>query len=489
MILFIYNTLTAKVEEFIPINPTHVGLYVCGPTLYSNVHIGNLRTFLSFDILYRVLKFNGYNVRYVRNITDVGHLESDEGEDKVSKQARLESVEPMEIVQTYKNDFDTVSTRFNLTPPTIEPTATGHIVEQIGATTSLIEKGLAYVVNGSVYFDLKKYQQTFPTADFALSGRVLEDMISQREVKASSEKRDPADFALWKKADTSHLMQWQSPWGKGFPGWHIECTCMSTKYLGIQFDIHGGGMDLKFPHHEAEIAQATALNNVAPARYWMHTNMLTFDGEKMSKSKGNSILPHQLFSGKHPLLSQSYSPMVVRLYMLQAKYRSTLDITNKGLQSAQKAYAKLMNGLLIADADWYTKEGDPVDNQAIVAAYESAKRSLNDDLNTSDALASLFVLLKFLHMKQMGQLALDEVSDTSLYILREGYRSLLVDVLGLRDEFGSEATEWSNALFVHYLNAKALKQYPTVDFIRRQFANRGVEVRDGKFGSYWVYME
>ena len=328
--LKLYNTLNREKEVFVALNAPHVGLYVCGPTVYNYVHLGNLRTFTSFDILYRYLNHIGYKVRYVRNITDVGHLvgDGDEGEDKIGKMAKLEKLEPMEIVHRYTQDFHHVLQTFNLLPPSIEPSATGHIVEQIETTQNLLNKGIAYESNGSIYFDIETYNKQ--GGDYGnLSGRILDDLLTEtRDLDGVGEKKSPLDFALWKKASTEHIMRWNSPWGEGFPGWHLECTCMSHKYLGKKFDIHGGGMDLKFPHHECEIAQATAAYGEAPVRYWMHTNMLTVNGQKMSKSLGNSFLPKELITGNHPLLEQAYSPMTVRFFMLQSQYRSTLDFSN-----------------------------------------------------------------------------------------------------------------------------------------------------------------
>src|SRR5688572_29355072 len=332
--LYINNSLTRKKEKFIPINSPFVGLYVCGPTVYNDVHLGNLRTFMSFDVVYRYLTHIGYKVRYVRNITDVGHLvdDADEGEDKIAKRARLEQLEPMEIVQKYTNGFHEVTNAFNLIPPSIEPTATGHIVEQIEMTRQIIANGFAYEANGSVYFDVKKYSEKFPYG--ILSGRNIEELVSgTRDLDGQDEKRNPLDFALWKKAGPEHIMRWPSPWGEGFPGWHIECSVMSSKYLGVQFDIHGGGMDLKFPHHECEIAQnCAAHSHHTPVKYWLHGNMLTLNGKKMSKSEGNFFLPQDLLSGKHPLIDKAYSPSAVRFFFLQAHYGSTLDITMEGLQ-------------------------------------------------------------------------------------------------------------------------------------------------------------
>jgi cysteinyl-tRNA synthetase len=338
-ILKVYNSLSSSKERFEPLNPPYVGMYVCGPTVYSDVHIGNLRSFLSFDIIYRYLEFLGYKVRYVRNITDVGHLENDadEGEDKIAKKAKLENLEPMEVVHKYTQGFHKVTSIFNLKPPSIEPSASGHIIEQIDLIQKILDAGLAYEINGSVYFDVMKYHEK--THYGILSGRVLEDLLAgTRELDGQDEKRSPLDFALWKKAAATHIMRWPSPWGDGFPGWHLECSSMSTKYLGKEFDIHGGGMDLKFPHHECEIAQCVAGYGVSPAKYWMHANMLTVNGQKMSKSLGNSFLPHQLFNGSHELLDKAYSPMTVRFFMLQTHYRSTLDLSNDALTAAAKGY-------------------------------------------------------------------------------------------------------------------------------------------------------
>ena len=345
--LKIKNTLSRKKEVFEPINPPFVGMYVCGPTVYSDVHLGNCRTFISFDVIFRYLKHLGYKVRYVRNITDAGHLESDadSGEDKIAKKAKLEQLEPMEIVQRYTVDFHKVMDQFNVLPPSIEPTATGHIIEQIEMIKKIIENGYAYVVNGSVYFDVEKYAQENDYGE--LNGRKLEDLIANtRELGGQDEKRGPLDFALWIKAKPEHIMRWPSPWSVGFPGWHLECSAMSTKYLGEKFDIHGGGMDLIPTHHTNEIAQSRACNHTEPVNYWIHTNMLTVNGQKMSKSLGNSFLPHELFTGNHPLLDKGYSPMTVRFFMLQAHYSSTLDFSNDALNSAEKGYHRLMSAIV-----------------------------------------------------------------------------------------------------------------------------------------------
>ena len=342
--LRVVNSLTKEKEVFEPLNPPNVGMYVCGPTVYSDVHLGNVRTFLSFDIVYRYLKFLGYKVRYVRNITDVGHLLDNSEEDKISKKAKLENLEPMEVVQKYTNDFRDVMKTFNALDPDIEPTATGHLMEQVTMIEELLEKGFAYESNGSVYFDIEKYNKNFSYGK--LSGRKTEDLLNQtRTLDGQSDKRNPLDFAIWKKASPEHIMRWKTKWSDGFPGWHLECSVMSTKYLGQEFDIHGGGMDLKFPHHECEIAQNVGTHGKDGAKYWIHTNMLTVNGTKMSKSLGNSFLPRELMSGNHELLDRGYSPMTIRFFMLQSHYSSTLDFSNEALNAAQKGYMKLANGL------------------------------------------------------------------------------------------------------------------------------------------------
>jgi cysteinyl-tRNA synthetase len=492
--LSLYNTLTRKKELFEPLLAPYVGMYVCGPTVYSNVHLGNVRTFLTFDILYRYLHYLGYKVRYVRNITDVGHLEndSDEGEDKISKKARLEELEPMEIAQRYTNDFRVVLQQFNLLPPSIEPSATGHIVEQIESIKVLIEKGLAYESGGSVYFDVQKYNQSHDYGK--LSGRIIEDLLTEtRELDGQSEKRNPLDFALWKSASPEHIMRWPSPWGVGFPGWHIECTSMSTKYLGKQFDIHGGGMDLKFPHHECEIAQAVGVNGEEPVQYWMHANMLTVNGEKMAKSKGNSFLPAQLFSGDHPLLQQAYSPMTVRFFMLQAHYRSTLDFSNEALLAARKGYLKLMNGLKVLQKIMY-----PVDTENIEIGGQDAEmqkliddvfRGLNDDLNTARAIASLFNVLKKVNSMYLGQLPVTSLSPAMFEQLKTTYTTLVTEVLGLLEERPDNLEEMLNLLLRFYKEAKDAKDYGKVDEIRAEFKKLGIVIKDMKNGIDWAYEE
>ncbi|MFC3812487.1 cysteine--tRNA ligase [Lacihabitans lacunae] len=494
--LKIYNTLNRKKEVFEPITPGYVGMYVCGPTVYNYVHLGNVRTFLTFDVLYRYLLHCGYKVRYVRNITDVGHLvgDGDEGEDKIGKMAKLEQLEPMEIVQRYTNDFHKVLESFNFLPPNIEPSATGHMVEQIEAVKSLIEKGLAYESHGSVYFDINKYNEGGHNYG-KLSGRILEDLLNEtRELDGQSEKRNPLDFAIWKKAAPEHIMQWPSPWGMGFPGWHLECTCMSTKYLGNQFDIHGGGMDLKFPHHECEIAQGTGLTGINPVKYWMHSNMLTVNGQKMSKSLGNSFLPAELFAGSHPLLEQAYSPMTVRFFMLQSQYRSTLDFSNDALKAAQKGYRRLINGLRISKTLTYetSEETIALDEKKIAEinkAYDAFYEALNDDLNTAVAIAQLFTFLKYINMLYMKQLAPAALGEEVFDKLVKFYVVFIEEILGLKEEqLGNDEVVVLGMLEL-YREYKANQQYDKVDQIRAYFKANGMTIKDMKHRIDWAWEE
>lgn len=492
--LRIYNTLTRHKDLFEPLAPPYVGMYVCGPTVYNNAHLGNVRTFMTFDLLFRYLLHSDYKVRYVRNITDVGHLvgDGDEGEDKIGRIAKLEKLEPMEIVQRYTNDFHKVMEDFNILPPSIEPTATGHLIEQIEAVQSLIEKGLAYESHGSVYFDIEGYNKAGNNYG-KLSGRILEDLLNEtRELDGQSEKRNPLDFAIWKNASPEHIMQWNSPWGRGFPGWHLECTCMSAKYLGNQFDIHGGGMDLKFPHHECEIAQGKGLTGTEPVRYWMHTNMLTVNGQKMSKSLGNSFLPAQLFSGDHPLLEQAYSPMTVRFFMLQSQYRSTLDFSNEALKAAQKGFKRLANGLRVLKAmEYVPEEGVPLDEKKI----EDIKKSvagfydgMNDDLNTAVAIAHLFNLLKYVNMLYMNQLKPAALGEEVFGELKEKFVIFFEEVLGLQEE-PAEGNAVLTGMLSLYREYKAMQQYDKVDEIRSYFKNQGLVIRDMKHRIDWAYEE
>ncbi len=495
--LKIYNTLSKEKELFVPVHPGHVGMYVCGPTVYNYAHLGNVRTFLTFDILYRYLQKIGYKVRYVRNITDVGHLvgDGDEGEDKIGRIAKLEQLEPMEIVQRYANDFHDVLQLFNFLPPSIEPTATGHIVEQIEAIKVLIGKGLAYESAGSVYFSIEKYNAA--GGDYGhLSGRIIEDLLNEtRELDGMDEKRNPLDFALWKNASPEHLMRWPSPWGLGFPGWHLECTCMSSKYLGTSFDIHGGGMDLKFPHHECEIAQGKGINglDVQPVKYWMHSNMLTVNGQKMSKSLGNSFLPRELLSGDHPLLEQAYSPMTVRFFMLQAQYRSTLDFSNEALKAAQKGYIKLMNGLRIVKAMTFVAEEeiamDVAQGKEIHESIEAAYAAMDDDLNTAVVIASLFNLLKKINQLYTGQLKSSQLGAAVFDTLKSEFVTIIEDVLGIKEELENNTEQLANQMLSLYSEFKAQKAYDKVDQIRAFFKANKLVIKDMKTRVDWAYEE
>jgi len=492
--LKVYNSLTKKKEVFEPLNPPFVGMYVCGPTVYSDVHLGNVRTFLSFDIIYRYLKHLGYKVRYVRNITDVGHLESDadEGEDKISKKAKLENLEPMEIVQKYSNDFHRVVSKFNILDPDIEPSAIGHIQEQIKMIEKLVKKGLAYEVNGSVYFDVTKYNEQEKYG--ILSGRVVEELqAGSRELDGQEEKRNSIDFALWKNASPSHIMRWESPWGIGFPGWHLECSVMSSKYLGEPFDIHGGGMDLKFPHHECEIAQSVGANGRQPVKYWLHTNMLTVNGQKMSKSLGNSFLPEELFSGTHDLLNEPYSPMTVRFFMLQSHYSSTLDFSNEALKAAAKGYKKMINGLVLAKNLKFIHDDSIEVNEHTVgqinSIIENCYRALNDDFNTALAIAQVFNLLKKINSISTGNLKPSEIGEETLNRLLSTYISIVEDVLGLLEEKPADVEGIIEIIIGLYKQAKLAKEYDKVDDIRAKLKNYGVVLKDMKESVGWAYEE
>mgnify|MGYP000091328065 CR=1 FL=1 len=492
--LKIFNTLTRNKEVFTPLTEGYVGMYVCGPTVYSNAHLGNVRTFLTFDVLFRFLRSIGYKVRYVRNITDVGHLvgDGDEGEDKIGKMAKLEQIEPMEVVQRYTNDFHDVLRQFNFLSPSVEPTATGHLIEQIEAVKDLIEKGLAYESNGSVYFDINKYNEQGGNYG-KLSGRILEDLLNEtRELDGQSEKRNPLDFAIWKNASPEHIMQWPSPWGMGFPGWHLECSCMSAKYLGDQFDIHGGGMDLKFPHHECEIAQGTSLNGVSPVRYWMHTNMLTVNGQKMSKSLGNSFLPAQLFTGDHDLLDQAYSPMTVRFFMLQSQYRSTLDFSNDALKGSQKAFRRLLNGLRIVKTLSYVSSEEPTDEKkkkTVEEAIEGFYEALGDDLNTAVGIAHLFTMLKYINMMYMNQLNPSALGENTFNELKEKYIHFFEDILGLKEEQNESDASVLNGMLELYKEYKSNRQFDKVDQIRAYFKDNNMVVKDLKHRIDWAWEE
>ncbi|MEM7548760.1 MAG: cysteine--tRNA ligase [Bacteroidota bacterium] len=492
--LRIYNSLTKKKEKFEPLNPPFVGMYACGPTVYSNVHIGNLRTFLTFDIVLRYLKHLGYKVRYVRNITDVGHLENDEddGEDKIAKKAKLENLEPMEIVQRYKNDFHEVLSQLNFLPPSIEPMATGHIVEQINMVKSLLEAGYAYESNGSIYFDVLKYNEKYDYGK--LSGRVLEELMdSGRELDGQDEKRNKVDFALWKKASDSHIMRWNSPWGEGFPGWHLECSVMSTKYLGETFDIHGGGMDLKFPHHECEIAQCKGSTGEEQAKYWMHSNMLTVNGQKMSKSLGNVFLPDQLFSGNHELLDRSYSPMVVRFFLLQSHYSSTLDISKDALNAASKGYRKLLNGLKLVEEMQFNDAPEAEINEKaqdqVSKLCDNCTSAMNDDFNTALTIGHLFNLLKKINSIHIGQIKTSELGEALFNRMKETYSKFIVEVLGLKQEVPQGGESFLEIILGIYREAKKNKDYDKVDELRGALKKEGIIVKDLKDSVEWAYEE
>ena len=479
----IYNTISREKEVFAPINAPHVGMYVCGPTLYSHAHLGNCRTFMSFDVVFRYLTHLGYKVRYVRNITDVGHLENDgdEGEDKIAKRARLEQLEPMEIVQKYTVDFHHVLQQFNLLPPSIEPTASGHIIEQIEMTKQIIDNGYAYVVDGTVYFDVEKFAKEYPYTQ--LSGRKLEDLLENtRDLDGQDEKRGRLDFALWKKAKPEHIMRWPSPWGEGFPGWHIECSAMSTKYLGEEFDLHGGGLDLAPTHHTNEIAQHAACHHKSPARVWMHTNMLTVNGQKMSKSLNNSFLPEELFAGTHPLLEKGYSPISVRFFMLQAHYRSTLDFSNVALQAAEKGYQRLMNALKLV-ASLKTSGTSSVKVQALV---DDVYNALNDDFNTPIALAALFEGVRIINSINDGK---DTITEADKTLLQKLFNEIVVDVLGLKEEEAGNSDKLDglmNLILEWRKDVRTKKDFAASDKIRDELLKIGIQVKDGKDGVTWT---
>jgi cysteinyl-tRNA synthetase len=482
------NSLSGKKEVFKPINPGHVGIYVCGPTVYSDVHLGNVRTFLTFDVIFRFLLHMGYKVRYVRNITDVGHLENDndDGEDKIAKKARLEKLEPMEVVKHYTDDFHHVLRQFNFLPPSIEPSATGHIVEQIEITKKLIDRGLAYVANGSVYFDVLKYNEDHNYG--ILSGRVVEELMeSGRKLDSQDEKRNKVDFALWKKASPAHIMRWPSPWSIGFPGWHIECTVMSTKYLGETFDIHGGGIDLKFPHHECEIAQSVGATGKAPVNYWIHSNMLTVNGQKMSKSLGNSFLPRELFNGSHPLLDKGYGPMTVRFFMLQSHYSSTLDFSNDALNAAEKGFKKLSNALSVIKK--LTHLGGPINNSSVNDSFlkliDELYINMGDDFNTAKTLAVLFEMSARIYDFKSGNTQLSEIDYQTFDRFKTAYIAFMEDVLGLKAEEESNHELLNGVIEVLIdLRKKARqdKNYKLSDKIRDDLKAMGVQLMDGKDG-------
>ena len=482
--LSLYNTLSRKKEIFEPINPPHVGMYVCGPTVYGDGHLGHARPAITFDIIFRYLNHLGYKVRYVRNITDVGHLENDadEGEDKIAKKARLEEVEPMEIVQYFTDRYHKDMEELNVLSPSIEPRASGHIIEQTGMIEKILKSEMAYESNGSVYFDVEKYNKQYHYGK--LSGRVLEDLMSNtRVLEGQDEKRNPFDFALWKKAQPEHIMRWPSRWSDGFPGWHLECSAMSARYLGETFDIHGGGMDLLFPHHESEIAQSVAANHVDPVKYWMHNNMITVNGQKMGKSLGNFITLNEFFSGKHNSLAQAYSPMTIRFFILQAHYRSTLDFSNEALQAAEKGMVRLMNA-------WSTLENLKTSEKSTIDVSNLRKKcyeAMNDDFNSPMVIAELFEGARIINLVNDGK---ETISGDDLQLLRETFDTFLGEILGLKQEdAGGETGETVEGLMQLVLelrqNAKTAKDFATADKIRDDLNHIGISVKDTKEGATW----
>ena len=489
MALFVYNSLTRQKEEFVPINPPHVGMYVCGPTVSGESHLGYARPYITFDVVYRYLLYLGYNVRYVRNITDAGHFEEEgrEAVDKISTKAQLEKLEPMELVHKYTNLFHWAFRQFNTLSPNIEPTATGHIIEQISMIEKLIEQGYAYEVNGSVYFDVKKYAENY---DYGiLSGRVVEDMLeTNRMLEGQDEKRSKADFALWKSAPPKHIMRWKSPWGNGFPGWHIECSAMATKYLGPRFDIHGGGMDLLFPHHESEIAQSTICNNTSPAKYWMHNNMITIAGKKMGKSYNNVIKLTELFSGDHPLLTQPFSPMTVRFFILQTHYRSTLDFSSEALLASEKGLNRLWDAY-----ELLKKFPERNDNATAKDVELDAKINLlitefdtfiNDDFNTAKVLANMFEIVPVINSINDGLILHEAISSGTLARMKVSFATYLEQILGLKRD--TEYTDQFNGVMDLLVEirkeAKLKKNFFISDKIRNQLAELGIEMKDEKEG-------
>ena len=490
--LKVYNSLTRKKEVFESITPGHAGMYVCGPTVSGESHLGHARPYITFDVVYRYLMHLGYKVRYVRNITDAGHFEEEgrEAEDKISKKAVLEKLEPMELVQKYTNLYHWAMDQFNCLPPSIEPTATGHIVEQINMIETLIKAGYAYEINGSVYFDVKKYAAEYDYGK--LSGRVIEDMLeTTRELEGQEEKRNKADFALWKAAPAEHIMRWKSPWGEGFPGWHIECSAMATKYLGAQFDIHGGGMDLQFPHHESEIAQSTICNHVSPVRYWMHNNMITINGRKMGKSYNNVIRLTELFTGDHPLLEKAYSPMTVRFFILQTHYRSTLDFGNDALLAAEKGLKRLMEAY-----EWLQKmnitndDGQPGNinqelDEKVVKLLNEFDEYINDDFSTAKVLANMFELVPVINSLKDKNIPVHSLHTATLEMLQKKMKVYVEDILGLKTETLAEGEKLNGVLQVLIdlrKQAREKKDWATSDKIRNQLAEIGIILKDEKNG-------
>jgi cysteinyl-tRNA synthetase len=495
MPLKIYNSLTRQKEVFEPINAPYVGMYVCGPTVSGESHLGHARPFITFDVVYRYLLHKGYKVRYVRNITDAGHFE-EEGkvaEDKISSKAILEKLEPMELVQKYTNLYHWAMTQFNNLPPSIEPTATGHIVEQIEMIKKIMADGYAYESNGSIYFDVVKYNDAYSKKNQPygiLSGRNIEDQLdTTRDLENQEEKKNKVDFALWKKAPVEHIMRWQSPWGEGFPGWHIECSAMATKYLGKQFDIHGGGMDLQFPHHECEIAQSTVCNHQMPARYWMHNNMITINGRKMGKSYNNVIKLSELFDGNHAELTQAYSPMTVRFFILQSQYRGTLDFSNEALQASEKALRRFMEGYEWLQAQSFgsdTVSKDEALATQLTTWINELEIFMDDDINTAKVVANLFEILPNINALKDKHIAADVVAGAVWASVQTQLKLFVESILGLKVEKGANRQQLNGVvelLIEIRKEAKANKDFATSDKIRVQLAEMGIQLKDEKDGS------
>lgn len=487
----VYNSIKREKEAFIPLNPPHIGMYVCGPTVYGDPHLGHARKNLAFDIIFRYLTYLGYKVRYVRNITDVGHLEDEvagAGEDRIAKKARLEKLEPMEIVAYYVRRFHRFYDMLNILRPSIEPTASGHIIEQIDLIEKIMEAGFAYEANGSVYFDVPKYNASNNYG--ILSGRNIEDLMSatRDDLEGTDEKRSPQDFALWKKASPEHIMRWQSRWSDGFPGWHLECSVMSTKYLGEEFDIHGGGMDLIFPHHECEIAQNTAGYGKPAVRYWIHNNMLTMNGQKMSKSIGNFITLEQLFTGDHAALEKAYSPMTVRFFTLQSHYRSTVDFSNEALQAAEKGYKRLMNALKASRSLEYIGKPKVNDeaNKVMNALLDSCFTSLSDDFNAAKTIASLFDIAGRINSYHQGEKKVTELSPVTFERMQTVFQDFIVDVLGLQEEAEGSSSGLDAAMGVLIKlrqQARKDKNFALADQIRDELQASGISLKDGRDGT------
>ena len=500
-VISLYNSLSRNKEVFEPINAPFVGMYLCGPTVYGDPHLGHARSATTFDIIYRYLSHCGYKVRYVRNITDVGHLENDadDGDDKIAKRARLEKLEPMEVVQLYTNAYHEMMDKLNIVRPSIEPRASAHIIEQIEMIEKIMAAGLAYVSNGSVYFDVLKYNESENYGE--LSGRILEDLIahageSRRTLEGKEEKKNSFDFALWKKASPEHIMRWNSPWSLGFPGWHIECSAMSNKYLGEHFDIHGGGLDLLFPHHECEIAQSKAANHCNPAKYWMHNNMVTINGKKMGKSLGNAINLNEFFTGDHALLTQAYHPITVRFFFLQAHYRSTLDFSNEALQAAEKGLKKMINGLRTAKSMTYVPDANvSLDTELDTAIQQECQEvydGLNADFNTAMSIAALYNLLKRINSFKAKLLALNSISQATFEKLVQTFVSINEEVLGISESKmleGASPIAMLDAWMESYQQARANKDFALVDTIRANFKANQIIIKDSKEGSEWAYEE